>query len=151
MKNIFLKLIAFCVLLIASANIAAQTVTIPVGIDKSSVFVTQDYTLTNTTSRCFIIPASMEGAATQDLVINIDSLTGNHTNVAVSFWGKKSSLSPDSTQIGNTINWKGTTRDTTITISNASANRFNTYTLKLTGTGTGTTKIDSWFLKLYVN
>ena len=75
-------------------------------------------------------------------------MSGNHTNVAVALYGAKFATSAYSA-IGSAVNWKGTTGDTTIVISNATANRYRYYKIVVTGTGTGVTKIDSQELKLY--
>ena len=135
----------------------AQTVTLPTmagaAQDKNATAqtVVTDYTLTATTVRNFIWTAPQPKPTTQDFVINLDSLTGNHTNVAVALYGQKSQYKGDWTQIGSTVNWKGTTADTTILISNATANRYSLYKTVVTGTGAAsTTKIDVMGLKLYL-
>jgi len=57
----------------------------------------------------------------------------------------------DWTIIGSAVNWKGTTADTTILISNATANRYSLYKTVVTGTGAAsTTKIDVMGLKLHL-
>ena len=135
----------------------AQTVTLPTmagatnNINATAQTVVTDYTLTATTVRNFIWTAPQPKPTTQDFVINLDSLTGNHTNVAVALYGQKSQYKGDWTQIGSTVNWKGTTADTTILISNATANRYSLYKTVVTGTGAAsTTKIDVMGLKLYL-
>ena len=69
--------------------------------------------------------------------------------MAVALYGQKSTIKGDWTQIGTTVNWKGTTSDTVIVISNATANRYSLYKAGLTGTGIGTSKVDTQALKLY--
>ena len=131
----------------------AQSVTLPTmeAYAKGGTYqqVTTDYTLTNTTARTFIFTAPQPEPTTQDYVVNLDSLTGNHTNVAVALYGQKSDIKADWTQIGSTVNWIGTTVDTTIIISNATLNRYRNYKAVITGTGTGTTKVDVQELKLF--
>lgn len=150
MKKIFI----FLMLLVATLA-TAQTVTLPTmaaannNNAATNQIVTTDYTLTNTTARSFIWTAPQPKPCTQDITIDLDSLAGNHTNVAVAVYGQKSSIKGDWTQIGGTVNWKGTTADTTIVISNATANRYSWYKMTLTGTGTGTTTIANMVLKLY--
>ncbi len=150
------KIILFLMLMVAFVS-TAQTVTLPTmagaAQDKNatSQTVVTDYTLTATTVRNFIWTAPQPKPTTQDFVINLDSLTGNHTNVAVALYGQKSQYKGDWTQIGSTVNWKGTTADTTILISNATANRYSLYKTVVTGTGAAsTTKIDVMGLKLYL-
>lgn len=150
------KIIIFLMLMVAFVA-TAQTVTLPTmagaAQDKNATAqtVVTDYTLTATTVRNFIWTAPQPKPTTQDFVINLDSLTGNHTNVAVALYGQKSQYKGDWTQIGSTVNWKGTTADTTILISNATANRYSLYKTVVTGTGAAsTTKIDVMGLKLYL-
>ena len=150
------KIILFLMLMVAFVA-TAQTVTLPTmagatnNINATAQTVVTDYTLTATTVRNFIWTAPQPKPTTQDFVINLDSLTGNHTNVAVALYGQKSQYKGDWTQIGSTVNWKGTTADTTILISNATANRYSLYKTVVTGTGAAsTTKIDVMGLKLYL-
>lgn len=110
-----------------------------------------DYTLTNTTVRTFTITAAdLHQMAAQDLIINIDSASGNHTNVAIAFYGRKSIYTASWTQIGSTVNWTGTTSDTTVTISNTTEAGYRYYKWTLTGTGTGTTTISNQEIKLWL-
>ncbi|HEY5588412.1 MAG TPA: hypothetical protein VIK86_05585 [Candidatus Paceibacterota bacterium] len=111
--------------------------------------VNTDYNLDTTTARTFIFTAPQAQPTTQDYVVNIDSVFGNQTNVAVALYGQKSTIAVDWTQIGSTVNWLGTTSDTTIIISNATANRFRNYKAVITGTGNGRSKIDAQELKLF--
>jgi len=112
--------------------------------------VNTDYTLTNAVAQNFVWNAGQDFTCTQDFLVNIDSLAGNHTNIAVALYGKKFSTSAYA-QIGSTINYTGfnPTHDTTIVISNATANRYRIYKVIYTGTGTGTSTIDIQALKLY--
>lgn len=150
------KIIIFLMLMVAFVA-TAQTVTLPTmasatnNINATAQTVVTDYTLSATTVRNFIWTAPQPKPCTQDFVINLDSLTGNHTNVAVALYGQKSQYKGDWTQIGSTVNWKGKTADTTILISNATANRYSLYKTVVTGTGAAsTTKIDVMGLKLYL-
>ena len=111
------KLILFLTLVIGFAFAQAQTVShAPMGVGFTVQTITTDYTLSNTTVRNFIFNAAQSKPTTQDFVIDLDSLAGNHTNVAVEVYGQKSTIKGDWTQIGSTVNWKGTTADTTILI-----------------------------------
>jgi hypothetical protein len=109
--------------------------------DVSQKTLNTNYTLSNAVADTFLFVARRNYAATQAYSVNLDSLTGNHTNVAVILYGSLLGTSTW-TQIGSTINWKGTTSDTTITIANTTPNRYNYYRVKILGTGTGTTRID---------
>ena len=151
MKNFILF-----IMLIVGMTLTAHTVTHPTmagaaqNPNATSQLVSTDYTLTNATVRNFIFTAPQPKPCTQDFVIKLDSLSGNHTNVAVALYGQKSTIKGDWTQIGTTVNWKGTTSDTVIVISNATANRYSLYKAGLTGTGIGTSKVDTQALKLYL-
>lgn len=126
----------------------AQMATVNLPTEKTYAIVTTDYNVTNTTATYLLINAPQHQPTTQDVIVQLDSLSGNHTNVAVAVYGRKS----DATawvQIGSTVNWKGTTADTTIAVSNTTANRYRSYKIQYTGTGTGVTKIDAQEFKLY--
>lgn len=151
MKKILsiLFLLAFCFAL----SIKAQTVTLQsmeaYRTGGTYQLVNTDYNLDTTTARTFIFTAPQAQPATQDYIVNMDSVFGNQTNVAVAIYGQKSAIQADWTQIGSTVNWIGITSDTTITISNATLNRFRNYKAVITGTGNGRTKIDVQELKLF--
>lgn len=142
------KILFFLMLMVSFIAINAQTVNLTMPADATYYGVTTDYNLTSTTVRNFVYLAPQDFAATQDYLIQLDSVSGNHTNVAVALYGAKFATTAYS-QIGSTVNWKGVSADTTIVISNASANRYRYYKVVVTGTGTGVTKIDSQELKLY--
>ena len=146
------RLILFIALMFAFAISNAQTVALT-DLSGGATYrnVATDYTLTNTTARTFTITArDLHQMAAQDLVIHLDSLAGNHTNVAVAFYGKKSTYTAAWTQIGSTVNWAGTTSDTTVTISNTTEAGYRYYKWTLTGTGTGTTTVANQELKLWL-
>lgn len=105
-------------------------------------------TLTNTTAKWFQVNGYTDWITSIDFQCHLDSTSGNHTNVAVSLYGRK--FSTDSwTAIGSTVNWKGTTADTTITISTTSGSRWREYKLNYVGTGTGTSSVTWQKFKLW--
>jgi len=124
MKNFILF-----IMLLVGMTLTAQTVALPSmagaaqNPNATAQVVITDYLLTNATARNFIFTAPQPKPCTQDYVIKLDSISGNHTNVAVALYGQKSILKGDWEQIGTTVNWKGTTADTVIVISNATAKR----------------------------
>jgi len=140
----------FILLVLAFVAFAANAQTNNFSLAKENyISVPTDYTLTNTTVRTFIFDVrGCSWETKQDYLIQIDSLAGNHTNVAVALLGAKFATGSYSA-IGSAVNWKGTTIDTTIVISNASATLWNFFKVTVTGTGTGTSKIDAQELKLY--
>jgi len=136
------KFILLLVALIGFAFTQAQTVTYTaLDASKSYVAVATDYTLSAATVRTFVFPAASHYPCTQDYVIKLDTTVGtNHTSIAVALYGQKSTVAGDWTQIGTTKTWTLGTNDaadTTIIISNATANRFRLYKAVVTGVGTG--------------
>jgi len=141
------KFIVLLVLAFVALAASAQTVNYNLG-NNTYMNVRTDYTLTNTTVYNFIFAAGNNFPCTQDYLIQLDSLAGDHTNVEVALYGAKFSTGAYSA-IGSAVDWTGTTSDTTIIISNATANRYRFYKVVVTGTGTGTTTVDSQEFKLY--
>jgi len=136
------------ILAIAFVAIAAsgQTATITLSEDITQYTLETNYTLTNTTAMWFQWNAPRDIPATQDYQVNLDSLAGNHTNIAIALYGRK--FDDDSwSQIGSTVN---STDGTAIeTISNTAPNRYRQYKVLFTGTGTGTTTIDWQKFKIW--
>jgi len=142
MKKLFISALLFMIMGIA----IAQTATFNMSSRATTRTVNTNYTLTNTTVMWFQWNASKAVPTTQDFQVNLDSLAGNHTNIAIKLYGRK--FSSDSwTQISSTVN--STTGTATETISNTVMNRFRQYKSEFTGTGTGTTIIDFQILKLW--
>jgi len=82
----------------------------------------------------FEVNANSHLKQTQDWLISLDSISGS-PNVAVLLQGKK--FEDESwTNIGTAVTWKGTSSDTTIIISNTTANRYRFYKLGLDATAT---------------
>jgi len=136
------------ILVIAFVAFAASGQQATFGIKASKNFKTinTNYILTNTTVMWFQWDAARGIPATQDYQVSLDSLAGNHTNIAIKLFGKK--FSDDSwTQIGSTVN--STDGTATETISNIILNRYRFYKTELTGTGTGTTTIDFQKFKVW--
>lgn len=152
MKKIIFMLLALVVCSAASAQIAYTDITVPNTFGKiiSPTASASIYKITNTTVGYLLFKAPMNNGSKQDFTIKLDSVSGNHTNVAVAVYGQKSALKGDWTQIGTTINWKGTTADTTFVVSNATYNYYQNFKYQFTGTGTGVTKLTSIYLKLWL-
>lgn len=111
--------------------------------------VTTNYTLTNTTAAYWQIETRVTYPASQVLLVNLDTLVSGQTNMAVALYGRTSSIDPTWTAIGSPINWKYTTGDTTIVLSNTTENRYRQYKVLFTGTGTGKTTISDMEFKVY--
>jgi len=88
--------------------------------------------------------------AKQDVIIEIDSVLGTGT-IAVQLAGRKFD-ELGWTNIGSAVTWAGTasaTNDTTIVISNATANRYRQYKVGLTETSTLKGKVAKLELKVW--
>ena len=145
MKNI---LVLFVCLLVGFVSVAQTAIGYA---DKPATIATvdTDYTLTNAVANSYLFYGRQDYPTTQDYTINLDTLVSGQSNVAVALYGRKNSYTAW-VQIGSTVNWTATTADTTITISNATKNRYREYKPVITGTGTGTCTIDYQELKLYL-
>lgn len=150
MKKLILFILAMCFGVIASAQIATISIEAPKVYGAGAYSATNTVTrITNTTAGYILFKAGNYFTTTQDFAIKLDSVSGNHTNVAAQVYGQKSELKGDWSTIGSAVNWKGTSKDTVIVISNATANRYRNYKIVLTGTGTGVTRVLNAELKLY--
>lgn len=135
--------------LISFLGVSAQMAKKSIGLGNSEVRDVTNYTLISDTAQYWLVTANQKVPTTQDFIVKLDSLSGNHTNVAVQLMGQKSTDKGDWTNIGLAVNWKGTTADTTIIISNDTVTRYRNYKVVYTGTGTGRTTIDIQELKLW--
>ena len=152
MKKVLFLIVMLFSFVVMEAQIATANVYIPntFGKIESPTAAASIYKVTNNVAGYVLFKAPMNYPSTQDFTIQLDSVSGNHTNVAVAIYGQKSALKGDWTQIGSTVNWKGTTKDTVITVSNSTANRYQNFKYQFTGTGTGVTKITKCYLKLWL-
>lgn len=150
------KLILLFVLLIAGFALQAQTVTVPAmkaGFTYS--YVQTAYDISAATVRNFIFPAAQAYPATQDFVVELDTVPGTatqHSTISVALYGQKSAIAGDWTAIGSAKTWYNTTLDTIIVISNATATRYENYKAVYTGSNTSGAKsrITKQYLKLYL-
>lgn len=152
MKKIILMFVMLISMIAVSAQVASTTILYPntFGGIVSPTATSDIYKVSNTVAGYLLFKAPMNNGSKQDFVVKLDSVSGNHTNVAVAIYGQKSALKGDWTQIGSTINWKGTTKDTTIIVSNATFNYYQNFKYQFTGTGTGVTKLTNSYLKLWL-
>lgn len=146
------KLLFLLVALFAFVAIQAQTVTTNIPTGNTYATLTTDYTLSAATVRYFVFNAPQHYKATQDYIVNMDTIVGtNHTTVSVQLQGQKSPLKADWTNIGSAVVWAVTGADTTIVISNTTATRYRNYRVSFTGVGTGAvSKIDAQELKIWL-
>lgn len=142
------KLIIVLALMFAFAISNAQIATLSMGVGETFKSYATNVTLTNTTAQYFIIKSSAPWYTAQAYTVNLDSLTGNHTKIAVVLAGRVSDQNSTWTTI-STTNWGSTTSDTTMTVLNATENQYREFKITFTGTGTGTSRIDYFDFKQY--
>lgn len=104
------------------------------------------YSIENAVVGYWYINAPKDYATAQMVSVELDSIAGNHTNVAVQLYGRYNSYSAWAT-IGSAVNWTGATADTTFNIVNTTENGYREFKLLFTGTGTGETQISTLFFK----
>lgn len=143
------KIMLFIVLMFAFAISNAQTATLsPVKSGGTYIDYTTDNVLSNTTAKWFQFNFEPDAYVACNLLVNLDSLAGNHTNVAVAVYGRINDLQTW-TAIGSAINWVGTTSDTTIVFASTTEAAYRQFKVLYTGTGTGTTTIDRQSFKVW--
>lgn len=145
-KLIFLFVIA--ALFACQQQASAQIATINVPRGNTYAEYTTDVTLTNDVAKYFQFNISTDYYAAPTYIVHLDSASGNHTNVACVLAGRVSDQTSTWTTIG-TVNWAGTTADTTIIYSSSTEVPYRQYKLTFTGTGTGTTTIANTEFKFY--
>jgi len=152
MKKFLFLIVAILAFFTAEAQIAKAKILVPntFGGTVSPTATANIYKITNSVAGYILTEAAVNNGSKQDFVIKLDSVSGNHTNVAVAIYGQKSALKGDWTQIGATVNWKGTTKDTVIVVSNATFTYYQNYKKVYTGTGTGVTKLVYDYTKLWL-
>lgn len=129
------KLILLLAMMIGFAVSAQTLLTTKIDLPNTYVNISKDYTLSVAAPGVWLINAQQHYPTTQDFICKLDTIVGtNPTNVAVALYGRKSALSAY-TLIGDTVNWKLTTKDTVIVISNTTANRYRDYKVTYTLTG----------------
>lgn len=148
-KNKIAKIAVMIIVMIAFAIPAsAQMKTSKLSKKKSYVFSTTNYTLTNTTARYWQIETQPEYYSAFQVGMTLDSASGNHTDVQINCYTRLNAVDTWSST-GDVINWKGTSSDTNIIITNGTERAGRQWKILFTGTGTGTTTIDSLTFKRY--
>jgi len=149
-KLIFLIALMF-VVTISKAQTTITTLYGEAG--QTYVEYTTDVTLTNTTAKALYFYLKPDYYTATNFIVQLDSASGNHTNVAVALYGRISSEQATWTAIGSAINWTGVNKtvgcDTTILFANTTETAYRQFKLLFTGTGTGTTTICYSALKVW--
>lgn len=107
-------------------------------------FTAADTIAAGRTSYTIIVEAPQHYPATQDLEIKLDSIS----TPAASLQLTGSKFGTAYVNVGSAIVWNGTSADTTIVISNATANRYRYYKLTVTRTA-GKALITGYKFKLF--
>jgi len=148
MKNI-LFIIGFMFVFALVADAQTKTLNIPIGSSFYDVTTGAEDTISATqTTYTYIFNATQHYPCTQDLYINLDSISASKASVAL--YGKKFANSAYAA-IGSAVTWAGVasaTNDTTIVISNATETRYRYYKVVVTRVA-GKTLIGDLQLKLY--
>jgi len=142
-------LIMFIALMFTVVISSAQTATLTPSVsDGTYINYTTDNVLSNTTAKWFQFNFTPDQYVASNLIVNLDSTSGNHTNVAIAVYGRINDLQTW-TAIGSAINWAGTTSDTTIVFASTTEAAYRQFKVLYTGTGTGTTTIDRQVFKIW--
>lgn len=123
--------IIMCLFLFTGIQAQTKTGTITTGnsyIDLN--FNAADTVAAGQTSYDVIIFSAQHYPTTQDLLVKLDSISTPGATVALT--GSK--FGDTYVAIGSAVTWKGTTADTTIVISNSTANRYRYYKATVTRT-----------------
>jgi hypothetical protein len=139
----------FAILVVAiGIQIQGQTASVLLSETKTNAEYATPVTQTGSVTTWFLITNGQQQPATQDLIVHLDSISGGAHASTVKLYGAK--FVPYTwTQIGSTVTWKAVSGDTTILVSNATANRYRYYKLEVVNaTGDGTS-IAWWKFKLW--
>ena len=143
MKKVIILLSLIAVIFACNPSQSQTILNMPKG--NTWIKTTDDITLTNNVAKYIQINAPQDWYTAQAYTIQLDSVSGNHTNVAVVLSGRVSDQTSTWTTI-STINWTGSS-DTTIIGLNATENAYRQFRVTLTGTGTGVSKVDTFEFK----
>ena len=135
------KLIFVLAFLLAYTVTNAQTVTLYGKPAQQSFTYTTDVTITDATPIWYLIKTDTDWPTTQHALIDIDSVSGNHTAVALLLYGRNFDDAAW-TAISSTIVDLGVNSNLDITLTNTTETRWRQFKLLLTGTGTGVSKVD---------
>lgn len=143
------KLIFLFVCLFAFVAIQAQDVTLRMGSsDKTYLEYNTDKGVGNGADVWYKIIGDQNEPTCQDFICNLDSLKGGAMTTTVKLYGTKFTTE-GWTQIGSTVTWTGSSADTTIVFSNATAARWRDYKFNVHVASGDSVKIDYLKFKLW--
>jgi len=138
MKKLFL---IFALMFTFTVISIAQNVTL-YGQDGQEYFkYTTDVTVTDATPVWYLIKTTTDWPTTQHIIVDFDSVSGNHTAMALLLYGRNFDDGAW-TAISSTIVDGGVNSAIDITLTNTTETRWRQFKLLLTGTGTGVSTID---------
>jgi hypothetical protein len=143
MKNLILILF----LAVFSLSAVAQEKYIPLDFNKTYLsttnFTLKDTIATGQTPYNLQVYADKQVPCTQYVQVKLDSISGPKVTLQL-----KGSVFGDTwANIGSAVTWSGSTADTTINISNATANRYRLYDLVMTRVA-GKAKVSAFKIKV---
>jgi len=143
------KLIFVLALMFTFAVISeAQDVTIVGQKDQHYFRRTVPLTITNTTAVWYLIKTDATWPTTQHIRIKCDSVSGNHTAIALLLYGRNFDDAAW-TAISSTIVDQGVDATVANTLTNTTETRWRQFKVLLTGTGTGVSSVSKFeFLML---
>ena len=144
------KYILLIVALISSVAISAQlaTATIPQGQSYASILGT--YPIDTVAAKNFVFNSTQLYPTTQDYIARLDSVSGDPSSVTVALQGRKFNAAAWTTI--STVVWTripALSADTTIVISNATANRYRAFRVNYTVAGNGGITVKNQEFKQY--
>lgn len=119
----------------------AQTVSL-YGKDGQQYFqYSTNVTITDAAPVWYLIKTDADWPTTQHILIDVDSVSGNHTAVALLLYGRNFDDAAW-TAISSTIVDQGVDDDVNLTLTNTTETRWRQFKVLLTGTGTGVSVVD---------
>lgn len=119
----------------------AQDVTLYGKTDQQYFQYSTNVTITSTTPVWYLIKTDVDWPTTQHILIDVDSVSGNHTAVALLLYGRNFDDAAW-TAISSTIVDQGVDAATNLTLTNTTETRWRQFKVLLTGTGTGVSVVD---------
>lgn len=127
-------IVFFAIMLFGAVAFGQRSISLSPEVTYGSHMLPATETITGVGSFTYEVFANKHVKTTQDLKIVLDSLKTPRASVQLK--GKKFA-SDAYTNIGTATAWKGTSSDTSIIVSNTSANRYRYYAVTVTSDTTG--------------
>ena len=109
---------------------------------------TQDVTITNSTAVSVDINTLLDVPTVPQILIDVDSVSGNHTAVALTLFGRNFE-DQAWTQINGPTTDQGVNSATNIEFVDTTFHYYRKFRITLTGTGTGVSKLNTLEMLLY--